>query len=457
MAGNKALEKFKNSKIPKKGKAVVKDEVPIYAEPNTHSKIIGTIKKDEMFNWISKSICDGKELVRCDGKNNFGYVVVNDMEGNCNLNMNSVEEKKEEKLNNNNSNSIINEVELTKEEQEYANNALNEILLDDEDEKKDESKSDNFSKSTDFGNISSHSDIISKSEDYSNKVYGLDDDNNCKDAQVVFESKEDDNYDNYFDPDLSNFDKMQKEYDLLFNNLVESIEKDKEKEINYLNAINDIFPGQKNLPTLELLLENLDSIPGGKKAKKDDEIIDKLKTINNVNDRIDDIGKIMEDVKGSFRITNGKKNGDKFSFKYYKSGWKGGSRAMIKTYDVEKIGNNLRKIAKPIKSLKLDKAIDKYLDIKEVVDAYKEDGNKFGTKTKMCLCKKAGEKTGAVVGAAIGTAILGPIGGIIGDFIGSTLGGSIFEKIGEFFCQNNNESVKNTEENLKESNYIMNN
>ena len=162
-------------------------------------------------------------------------------------------------------------------------------------------------------------------------------------------------------------------------------------------------------------------------------------------------------LKAHSELQMEKKNGDKFSFKYYKSGWKGGSRAMIKTYDVEKIGNNLRKIAKPIKSLKLDKAIDKYLDIKEVVDAYKEDGNKFGTKTKICLCKKTGEKTGAVVGAAIGTAILGPIGGIIGNFIGSNLGGSIFEKIGEFFCQNNNESVKNTEENLKESNYIMNN
>ena len=71
MAGNKALEKFKNSKIPKKGTAVVKDEVPIYQEPNTHSKIIGTIKKDEHVNWISKSICDGKEFVRCNAEKNF--------------------------------------------------------------------------------------------------------------------------------------------------------------------------------------------------------------------------------------------------------------------------------------------------------------------------------------------------------------------------------------------------
>jgi hypothetical protein len=363
------------------------------------------------------------------------------MEGNCNLNMNSVQEKKEEKYNNNdnNGNSIINEVELTKEEQEYGDKALCEILLDDDDEKKDESKSDNFSKSTEFGNSSNKSDIISKSEDDSNKVYGLDDD--YKDDQVVFESKEDDcfkddNYDNYFDPDLSNFDKTQKEYDLLFNNLVESIEKDKEKEINYLNAINDIFPGQKNLPAKDLLLKTLDSIPGGKK-EKEDEIIDELKKNYEINDFIDDIGELMEKVKGSFRITDGKKNGDNFSFKYYKSGWKGGSRARIKTYDVEKIGKNLRKLVKPFNKLKLSK----YFKVKEIVDAYKEDGNKFGTKTTVCLCKKAVEKTGSFIGTAIGTAILGPIGGFVGSIIGSNIGGLLFEKIGEFFCKKNEETV----------------
>ena len=431
MAGNKALEKFKNSKIPKKGKAVVKDEVPIYAEPNTHSKIIGTIKKDEMFNWISKSICDGKELVRCDGKNNFGYVVVNDMEGNCNLNMNSVEEKKEEKLYNNNSNSIINEVELTKEEQEYANNALNEILLDDEDEKKDESKSDNFSKSTDFGNISSHSDIISKSEDDSNKVYGLDDDNNFKDDQVVFESKEDDNYDNYFDPDLSNFDKMQKEYDLLFNNLVESIEKDKEKEINYLNAINDIFPGQKNLSAKDLLLKTLDTIPGGKKER----II-----ASNVNGCVDKVGDFMKAAKGSFRITDGKKKGDNFSFKYYSNGWRGGSPGQYKTYDAEKLGKKITRVTKRINT---------YLDIVEVREAYKEDGNKVGTKTKVCLCKKAGEKAGGSIGTVVGTLICGPICGFFVSIVASKLLGSFCEMVGECFFKKNDETNKELEENLK--------
>ena len=45
MAGNKALEKFKNSKIPKKGTATIPIEIPIYKEPNTHSPIKVKLKK----------------------------------------------------------------------------------------------------------------------------------------------------------------------------------------------------------------------------------------------------------------------------------------------------------------------------------------------------------------------------------------------------------------------------
>ena len=40
---------------------------------------------------------------------------------------------------------------------------------------------------------------------------------------------------------------------------------------------------------------------------------------------------------GSFRLTNGISNGSNFSFKYYSSSWKGGSRARIKTYNVGKV------------------------------------------------------------------------------------------------------------------------
>ena len=75
MAGNKALEKFKNSKIPKKGTATIPIEIPIYKEPNTHSPIIGKIKKDEEITWISKSICDEREWIRCNQIHDYGYIV----------------------------------------------------------------------------------------------------------------------------------------------------------------------------------------------------------------------------------------------------------------------------------------------------------------------------------------------------------------------------------------------
>ena len=97
MAGNKALEKFKKSKIPKKGTSTTTAEVPIYQEPNTHSKIIGTIQKDEMVNWISKSICEEKEWIRCDKKNNYGYIISGELDGTCNINMNLIQEKKRRK------------------------------------------------------------------------------------------------------------------------------------------------------------------------------------------------------------------------------------------------------------------------------------------------------------------------------------------------------------------------
>lgn len=88
MAGNKALEKFKDSKIPKKGQAKVIIEIPIYKEPNTKSQIIGTIKKNQEITWISKSICDEREWIRCNNKNNYGYIVGSEKDCKCNLDLN---------------------------------------------------------------------------------------------------------------------------------------------------------------------------------------------------------------------------------------------------------------------------------------------------------------------------------------------------------------------------------
>ena len=135
--------------------------------------------------------------------------------------------------------------------------------------KKDENdENSTHSKSTEIENISNHSDNFAKVEDELNKAFEYKNDDIFKDDEVVFEPKEE-YYDNsYFDPDISNLDEVKKKFNFELNNFTETIERDKENEINYLNAINDIFPGQKNLPVKDLLLETLDSIPGGKKEKK---------------------------------------------------------------------------------------------------------------------------------------------------------------------------------------------
>lgn len=49
----------------------------------------------------------------------------------------------------------------------------------------------------------------------------------------------------------------------------------------------------------------------------------------------------VEKMPGSFRLTNGAYNGSAWSPRYYGSGWTGGSRARISTYNIGKIGKGL--------------------------------------------------------------------------------------------------------------------
>lgn len=53
----------------------------------------------------------------------------------------------------------------------------------------------------------------------------------------------------------------------------------------------------------------------------------------------------LENAPSSFRIGNGFYNGNRFSPRYYRSGWVGGSRAKIKTYNAAKLGKLATKTA----------------------------------------------------------------------------------------------------------------
>ena len=53
----------------------------------------------------------------------------------------------------------------------------------------------------------------------------------------------------------------------------------------------------------------------------------------------------LENTVGSFRLTNGAYNGSKWSPKYYSSGWTGGSRARITTYNIGRVGKLIGRIS----------------------------------------------------------------------------------------------------------------
>ena len=434
MAGNKALEKFKDSKVPKKGSGTTNTDLPIYQEPNTHSQIIGTIKKDENFDWVGKSICDGKEFVRCD--KNFGYIAINEINGKCNLNMDTVKEIKFEKLEID-SNKIIYENELTEEEKKLGDQAQKEILEKDDEKDCNNNYSNNTSSSTNQENDSCHNDIFNKTEEQLNNIFDIKNDEVFKGNDAFVKDKYEDIFkeDNlinvYFGGDISNLDEAinytNKENQKLKDDILSMMKENKEQENNIIKSIksiNDIIPGQFNIPNSDLLWKTIELNPGGKKYnnelinenKEEDEYI----TIENINTVVDGIADGMKKSKASFRLTDGKK-GNKISFKYYKSGWNGGSKAGINTYLNSKIGKKIKKYTVPI---------GLYFSYKNIEDGYKEDGKKIGENFIIAFCEEISSYVGGGIGAFIGTCF-GPIGTAIGAILGSFCCGAI----GKFICQ----------------------
>ena len=213
MAGNKALQKFKESKIPKKGKAKTIIEIPIYSEPNTHSSIIGKIKKSQEITWISKSICDDREWIRCNQDNNYGYIVGYESDGKCNLEIGTIKETKEETKKEYGFEQKLEVIPITKEEIKLGEEALEEILNDD-DEKKD--ADDNESKT----NISTENDESQKS-DLSELNYGTND---------TLEINLGQEWDNLFNDDINKINEINFENNKLINEIKCQIKKDENKK-----------------------------------------------------------------------------------------------------------------------------------------------------------------------------------------------------------------------------------
>ena len=234
MAGNKALQKFKESKIPKKGKAKTIIEIPIYSEPNTHSSIIGRIKKSQEITWISKSICDDREWIRLNQDNNYGYIVGYESDKKCNLEIGTIKETKEETKKEYGFDQKLEVIPITKEEIKFGNEALEEILNENDDKKDDDS--DNISKT----NISTENDESLKS-DLSEINYGNDDK-----LEINLGQK----WDNLSNDDI---------------NKINEIKYENKKLINEINCQND-----KDNSVSEIICSLKEGLPEKRKSQIDD-------------------------------------------------------------------------------------------------------------------------------------------------------------------------------------------
>lgn len=266
MAGNKALEKFKESKIPKKGKGKITTEIPIYKEPNTQSEVIGKIRKNQEVSWISKSICDEREWIRCNKDNNYGYIVGYEKDGKCNLDIATIKEKNEDEIKIEYGFEKKNEITpITKEEINLGNEALEEILNEDDDKKDgDDDGESKTNKSTEI--------------DESNKSYysGFEEGK----SKTGINIEEDDDWDDFFESDINKLDFIKSENEKLINEIKCQINNEKlnnsksQKKTENENTVSKVISDlKKDSPDYEkskidILLENLNDDNNNKKIKR---------------------------------------------------------------------------------------------------------------------------------------------------------------------------------------------
>lgn len=261
MAGNKALEKFKESKIPKKGKGKIIIEIPIYKEPNTQSEKIGQIKKNIEISWISKSICDEREWIRLNQDNNYGYIVGYEKDGKCNLDIKSIKEKKDEEKKELNSEQKSEIIPITKEEIQLGNEALEEILNDDFDfEIKKDGNDDGESKTNKSTEIDENNSSI-----YS----GFDDEK----SKTGIKIEGDDMWGNFFENDINKLDYIKSENEKLINEIKCKMNKEKSKDNN--NDLNSNKSQNEN--TVSNIISNLEKDSSDYEKKKIEELLINLK------------------------------------------------------------------------------------------------------------------------------------------------------------------------------------
>lgn len=211
------------------------------------------------------------------------------------------------------------------------------------------------------------------------------------------------------------------ESDTYFNIKVEVKSKDINETYNY--DYNNYYIDRSSIELLKLL--------GTKDTSK---ILDKvLDYINKLNEQyhINDINDVLSGFADGVENTGKTRISNKFKLYFEKNnGYVFYGNQYVKTYPLKKIGKRLSKGLKFVGGI---------FDFIEIQNAFKEDGDVVGEKTKKTIVKIGGSYLGSSVGILIGTTVLGVLtGGIgipavvaIGSFFGAVVGGYVGGEIGE--------------------------
>lgn len=215
------------------------------------------------------------------------------------------------------------------------------------------------------------------------------------------------------------------ESDTYFNIQIEVKSKDINETYNY--KYNNYYIDRSSIELLKLL--------GTKDISK---ILGKvLGYINKLNEQyhINDINDVLSVFSDGLTNTGKTRISNKFKLYFEKNnGYVFYGNQYVKTYPLEKIGKRLSKGLKFVGGI---------FDFIEIQNAFKEDGDVVGEKTKKTIVKiggsYAGGALGSSVGIIIGTTVLGILtGGVgipavvaIGSFFGAAVGGYVGGEIGE--------------------------
>ena len=140
-------------------------------------------------------------------------------------------------------------------------------------------------------------------------------------------------------------------------------------------------------------------------------------------DAVGSVGSGIDGVGGTYRISKG----GKFSFKHYASGWRGGSRASIRTLSMSRLGRGLGNSANVLTLM---------VGIYDIGNNVHENGSN-SLQTFQAVGRTVGGFAGSYFGARLGGrvgALAGGYGALPGTIVGGIAGGYYGSQGGEYIA-----------------------